>query len=67
MINGVDMLDKQYKREKKKISIIRTSNDKYSLKINDIVIENSDMRKLEIDEDNIIITIKLPKDLYYIK
>ena len=68
MINGVDMLiDKQYKREKKKISIIRTINDKYSLKINDIVIENSDMRKLEIDEDNIIITIKLPKDLYYIK
>ena len=68
MINGVDMLiDKQYKREKKKISIIRTINDKYSLKINDIVIENSDMRKLEIDEDNIIITIKFPKDLYYIK
>ena len=61
------LIDEKYKREKKEISIIEEINDKYSLKIGNMVIENSDMRKLEIDEDNIIITIKLPKDLYYIK
>lgn len=71
MINRIDMfdmvIDKQYKKEKKEISIIEGINDKYSLKIGDMVIENSDMRKLEIDEDSIIITIKLPKSLYTIK
>lgn len=52
---------------KKEISIIEEVNDKYSLKIDDVVIENSNMRKIEIDEDNIIITVKLPKGLYTIK
>ena len=61
------LIDEKYKREKKEISIIEEINDKYSLKIGNMVIENSDMRKLEIDEDSIIITIKLPKSLYAIK
>ena len=52
---------------KKEISIIEEINDKYSLKINDIVIENSDIEKLEIDKDNIILTVKLPKGLYTFK
>ena len=61
------LIDEKYKREKKEISIIEEINDKYSLKIGNMVIENRDMRKLEIDEDSIIITIKLPKSLYAIK
>ena len=61
------LIDEKYKREKKEKSIIEEINDKYSLKIGNMVIENSDMRKLEIDEDSIIITIKLPKSLYAIK
>lgn len=52
---------------KKEISIIEEINDKYSLKIDDTVIENSDMEKLEIDKDNIILTVKLPKGLYTVK
>lgn len=52
---------------KKEISIIEEINDKYSLKINDAVIENSDIEKLEIDKDNIILTVKLPKGLYTFK
>lgn len=52
---------------KKEISIIEEINDKYSLKIDDTVIENSDMEKLEIDKDNIILTVKLPKGLYTFK
>mgnify|MGYP000938930741 FL=1 len=52
---------------KKEISIIEEINDKYSLKINDTVIENSDIEKLEIDKDNIILTVKLPKGLYTFK
>ncbi len=52
---------------KKEISIIEEINNKYSLKINDVVIENSDIEKLEIDKNNIILTIKLPKDLYTFK
>lgn len=52
---------------KKKISIIkRLDNNNYSLKIDDVFIEKSNIRNLEIDEDDIIITIKLPKDLYTI-
>ena len=51
----------------KRLSYTRKFKNKFSLKIDDIVIENSDMREVKIDEDNIIITIKLPKDLYYIK
>lgn len=52
---------------KKEISIIEGINDKYSLKIDDVVIENSDMEKLEIDKDNIILTVKLPRGLYTVK
>ena len=52
---------------KKEISIIEEINDKYSLKIDDTVVENSDIEKLEIDKDNIILTLKLPKGLYTFK
>ena len=52
---------------KKEISIIEEINDKYSLKIDDVVIENSNIRNLEIDKDDIILTLKLPKGLYTFK
>lgn len=51
----------------KKLSYTRKFKNKFSLTIDDIAIAYSDMREVKIDEDNIIITIKLPKDLYYIK
>lgn len=50
----------------KKLSYTRKFKNKFSLTIDDIAIAYSDMRGVKIDEDNIIITIKLPKDLYYI-
>lgn len=52
---------------KKEISIIEEIKDRYSLKIDDVVIENSDIEKLEIDKNNIILTLKLPKGLYTFK
>lgn len=52
---------------KKEISIIEGINYKYSLKIDDVVIENSDIEKLEFDKNNIFLTLKLPKGLYTVK
>ena len=52
---------------KKEISIIEGINDKDSLTNDAIVIENRNIRKIEIDGDYIIITVKLPKGLYTVK
>lgn len=52
---------------KKEISIIEGTKDRYSLKIDGVFIEKSDIEKIEIDKNNIILTLKLPKDLYIFK